>query len=67
MAVPITPRGNRLQVGEAHALFDVRPVSRGYYYAPSADGERFLINALRDAGVASSLTLVQNWRATLQP
>ena len=67
MAVTLTPRGTRLDVGEAQALFDVRPVSRGSYYAPSADGERFLINTLRDAGVASSLTLLQNWRATLQP
>jgi serine/threonine protein kinase len=67
MAVKLTPRGNRLEVDEARPLFDVRPVSRGYYYAPSANGERFLINTLRDAGIASSLTLVQNWRAALQP
>jgi serine/threonine protein kinase len=65
MAVAITPRGNRLDVGEARALFDVRPVSRGFYYAPAADGEKFLVNTLRDAAVAFSLTLVQNWRATL--
>jgi hypothetical protein len=67
MAVTFTPRGNRLDVSEARPLFDVRPVSRGYYYAPSGDGEKFLINTLRDAGLASSLTLVQNWRAALQP
>ena len=67
MAAAMTPRGNRLDVGEAQALFEVRPVSRGYFYAPAADGERFLINTLRDAGVAASLTLVQNWSTAVQP
>lgn len=67
MAVMMTARGPRLDVGTPQPLFDVRPVSRGFYYAPSADGERFLINTLRDAGVASALTHVQNWRAALEP
>jgi len=67
MVAEMTPRGNRLDVCEAQPLFDVRPVSRGFYYAPSADGQRFLVNTVRDAGVASSLTLVQNWRTALGP
>ena len=67
MAVEITPRGNAVDVAEAKPLFDVRPVSRGLFYAPAPDGERFLVNALRDPGTAAALTLVQNWHAALQP
>ena len=68
MAVAITPRGNAVDVEEAKPLFDVRPVSRGSFYAPAPDGERFLVNTLRDASVQRpSLTLVQNWSAALQP
>jgi dipeptidyl aminopeptidase/acylaminoacyl peptidase len=67
MAASITPRGARLEIGEAHPLFEVRPVSRGSFYAPAPDGERFLINALSDPGAAASLTLVQNWSAAVQP
>jgi Tol biopolymer transport system component len=67
MAVAITPRGSRVDVDEAKPLFDIRPVSRGFFYAPAPDGQRFLVNALREPGAAAALTLVQNWRAALQP
>jgi Tol biopolymer transport system component/tRNA A-37 threonylcarbamoyl transferase component Bud32 len=67
MAVPITEAGSRLAIGEAHPLFEVRPVSRGNFYAPALDGQRFLVNVLREAGAAGSLTLVQNWSAALRP
>jgi eukaryotic-like serine/threonine-protein kinase len=67
MAVPITPRGNRVDVDEAHPLFDIRPVSRGLYYAPAPDGQQFLVNTLRDSSASAALTLVQNWSAPLQP
>ena len=67
MAVSITAHGNRVTLGDANPLFDVRPVSRGLFYAPTAEGERFLINMLRDASAAASLTFVQDWSAALQP
>jgi Tol biopolymer transport system component len=67
MAVTITVHGNRATLSEPNPLFDVRPVSRGMFYAPAADGERFLVNTLRDASAAASLTFVQNWSAALQP
>jgi eukaryotic-like serine/threonine-protein kinase len=67
MAVAITPRGSRVDVEEAKPLFDIRPVGRGFFYAPAPDGQRFLVNALREPGAAAALTLVQNWRAALQP
>jgi Tol biopolymer transport system component len=66
MAAALTMRGTRAAVGETTPLFDVRPVGRGLFYAPSADGEKFLINMLRDASAAATLTFVQNWRASLQ-
>jgi hypothetical protein len=67
MAVTISVHGNRATLSEPNPLFDVRPVSRGMFYAPAADGERFLVNTLRDASAAASLTFVQNWSAALQP
>jgi eukaryotic-like serine/threonine-protein kinase len=67
MSVSIAPRGDRLEVGEAQPLFDVRPVSRGFFYAPAPDGRRFLVNALREPGAAAAMTLVQNWSTALQP
>jgi eukaryotic-like serine/threonine-protein kinase len=67
MAVSVTPRGTQLDVEEAHPLFEMRPVSRGFFYAPAPDGERFLVNTLREAGAAGSLTLVQHWSAALRP
>jgi len=67
MAVTITVHGNRATLSEPNPLFDVRPVSRGMFYAPAADGERFLVNTLRDASAAASLTFVQDWSAALQP
>jgi hypothetical protein len=67
MAVSVTAHGTRVTLGEANPLFDVRPVSRGLFYAPAAEGERFLINVLRDASAAASLTFVQDWSAALQP
>jgi len=66
-AAALTMRGTRLAVGATNPLFDVRPVGRGLFYAPSADGEKFLINTLHDASGAATLTFVQNWRVSLQP
>jgi Tol biopolymer transport system component len=67
MAVALTPSGNRIQVADARPLFDLRPVSRGFYYAVAPDGQRFLVNTLRDPGASAAMTLVQNWSAALQP
>ena len=67
MSVPLVLAGDRVEVGEAQPLFDVRPVSRGFFYAPAPDGQRFLVNALRDPGAAAAMTLVQNWSTALQP
>jgi Tol biopolymer transport system component len=67
MAAALAMRGARLAVGATNPLFDVRPVGRGLFYAPSADGEKFLINTLHDASAAATLTFVQNWRVSLQP
>jgi Tol biopolymer transport system component len=67
MAAAISPGSNRVEVGEAEALFDIRPVSRGSYYAPAPDGQRFLVNTVRDSSASAALTLVQNWSTALLP
>jgi len=67
MAAAVSPRGTRLDVQDAKQLFEVRPLSRGAFYAPAPDGQRFLVNIGRETGAAGSLTLVQDWTAALQP
>jgi Tol biopolymer transport system component len=67
MAVPVTGRGQDLAVGAARPLFDARPVGPRSFYAASADGQRFLVNTLPSESASSSMIVVQNWRASLQP
>jgi len=66
MAVSITRRGGGIQVGVPRALFRT-PAKRQFFpYDVSADGQRFLINALRDDPGAAPITLLVNWPALLQ-
>jgi len=50
------------------SLFEARP-DRGpswYHYDLSPDGQRFLVNTLREETPAAPITLVVNWRAALK-
>ena len=57
------------QAGAPEALFDVRVSGlvdvRGHY-AVTADGRRFLVNRLAEAGGSSPMTVVLNWTAALR-
>jgi Tol biopolymer transport system component len=58
----------QLNMGEPQVLFPVRtpggpvPIPQKQQYDVSRDGQRFLINALSDAGSLSPITLVMNWK-----
>jgi eukaryotic-like serine/threonine-protein kinase len=64
MAVTVDGDGEELEVGPARPLFEARPVGRGLFFDVSPDG-RFLVNSQRGEHLASSIVLLQNWRATL--
>ncbi|MBI4476281.1 MAG: PD40 domain-containing protein, partial [Acidobacteria bacterium] len=70
MTAPITP-GPSFQAGLPVPLFRMR-VPGGPNapaignYAPSADGQRFVVNMLRDEAAFSSYVVVLNWLAALR-
>ncbi len=64
MAVPVEAgSGGRFQAGEPKKLFDLRRVnqlSEAFAYAPSADGQRFLL-LLPSANQSPTLNVITNW------
>ena len=66
MAVATEEHEGVLTPGTPRALFEARPVGPRSFYAVSPDGQRFLVNSLQGDG-RSSITLVQNWSAALNP
>jgi Tol biopolymer transport system component len=67
MAVDIQQNGASLQLGAPHALFKATTVSgpSGSYTA-SADGKKFVINAVLPQSISEPLTLITNWPADLK-
>jgi dipeptidyl aminopeptidase/acylaminoacyl peptidase len=65
MAVDVSARGDSLQLGTPHALFQARLQTVDPPYAATGDGKRFLVNE-QPASSASSLTVVSNWDADLK-
>jgi eukaryotic-like serine/threonine-protein kinase len=69
MASP-APRGERFDVGAAVSLFEFRAGSITFSFAPyavTADGQRFLLNAVVDTEPNAPLTVVTNWAAGRKP
>ena len=69
MAVPIGLHsgGQGLDVGAPVPLFSTHLVfTPKHQYAVDGDGQRFLIHVVVDDAVASPITIVQNWTATLK-
>jgi serine/threonine protein kinase len=67
-AVDVQEKGNALELGTPHVLAKVLTVSgMAGPFVPSADGKRFLVNALgeQQTGI-QTLTLVSNWTADLK-
>jgi Tol biopolymer transport system component len=68
MTASVNGEGTAFQVGAVQALFQVRSGGPRYFYDVSADGQRFLLNALPEQATAAAapLTLVVNWTAGLK-
>jgi eukaryotic-like serine/threonine-protein kinase len=66
MAATVAVRGNELTVSAAQPLFEARRVGPRGFYAPSVNGQRFLINTIGGAA-GTSITVLQNWRAAATP
>jgi hypothetical protein len=67
IAVPLTFTGNRVQVGTARALFEVRPTAPwAMWYDVTRDGQRFIVNTPVEQGAPPLLSLVVNWPALLE-
>jgi hypothetical protein len=60
MAVPISINGAKLEAGTPVSLFSSPPAPR-LEYAPSSDGQRFLLDPL--GADSSPVTLILNWKA----
>jgi eukaryotic-like serine/threonine-protein kinase len=66
MAAEIRESAGKLEIGAAHALFQVPQVARvGYPYDVTADGSRFLVSVQTAQPATESITLVVNWPAEL--
>jgi Tol biopolymer transport system component len=66
MAAEVTARGNTFSVGQVRPLFGPVPVTRGYLYDVSADGQQFLLAVTPEQTASEPLTLVENWSAGLK-
>jgi hypothetical protein len=47
-------------------LFRTRGIGRCYEYDVSVDGQRFLINTVREQSASAPITVVVNWNAGLK-
>jgi Tol biopolymer transport system component len=65
MAVAITGQGPTLRGGPPQPLFKLPIVGADilHHYAVSADGQRFLVNALVEGASVSTVTVIVNWTA----
>ncbi|PWT80415.1 MAG: hypothetical protein C5B57_12315, partial [Blastocatellia bacterium] len=67
MAVTVDGHQSGLALGPPRPLFEARPVGPRSFYDVSPDGQRFLVNSLRNEGLSTSIAIVQNWDAALKP
>jgi dipeptidyl aminopeptidase/acylaminoacyl peptidase len=66
MSVPITVKGDQIEVGEAKLLFNVLwPPATRWAYDVTEDG-RFLVNVADTSVNARPITMVHNWTARLK-
>jgi hypothetical protein len=66
MVSEVKRNGEKLEVGTARPLFEVRPGGPGNLYDVTADGQRFLVNMAAEQQITAPLTLVVNWTADLK-
>ena len=67
MAAEVNSQASGFDVGVVRALFETRPKGGlRYAYDVTGDGQRFLVNSVRDDPSPEPLTLVVNWTAELK-
>jgi eukaryotic-like serine/threonine-protein kinase len=67
MAVDVSQKSESLQLGTPHALFKATAVSNANGpYTVSADGRKFVMNAVLPQSITEPLTLITNWAADLK-
>ena len=68
MAVAVRDAGERLDVSLPTELFEIRGLEGADYddYAPSADGQRFLVKLPIEQDRTPTLTVVTNWTSLLR-
>jgi hypothetical protein len=69
MAAAVTATGAGFEVGGVRPLFDVPPLPTDQgraVYDVTADGQRFLINAIEEPTRVAPITVVVNWPALLR-
>ena len=66
MAAEVNVVGGDLEVRAIRPLFGSVACGGGSCFDVSADGQRFLVRTEPEQITAESLTLVQNWTATLK-
>jgi hypothetical protein len=65
--VDVSQKGASLQLGAPHTLFKATAVSGiSGPYSVSADGKKFVMNAVLPQSIAEPLTLITNWPADLK-
>jgi Tol biopolymer transport system component len=64
MAVPVTP-GETPKFGSPTALFQTLQREGGGSYTPSPDGQRFLVNVPLTAAETNPISVIVNWRSTI--
>jgi hypothetical protein len=64
MAVPVSP-GQTPKFGAAIALFQTLQREGGGAYTPSADAQRFLMNAPLVSGETDPISVIVNWRSAI--
>jgi hypothetical protein len=66
MAVPVRADATTFEPGAAKVLFPIPETSIRGNYAPSVDGQRFLITRYADESEPTPVTVVLNWQAGLK-
>ena len=66
MAASFRALNTALEIGDAHALFDIPAIGSAAQYrtqvAAYRDGQHFLLNLVEPSNAPTSITVLLNWR-----
>jgi len=66
IAASVNAEASAIQIGEVRPLFDTRLGGARQSYDTADNGQRFVINTLKDESASAPITLVVNWSALLK-